>query len=85
MAGRTRACRAGHEPYPPEPSAALLCPAAAGRVSGELGAVVQGTVGIGPAAPAIDALVADGSTDGRAQALCLYTAVRLIQRTAPGT
>jgi hypothetical protein len=66
-----------------ELSAALLRHAAAGRVGGELGAVVQGTVGIGPVAPALDALVADGSTNGRAQALGLYTAIRLIQRTAP--
>jgi hypothetical protein len=67
-----------------ELSAALLRHAAAGRVGGELGAVVQGTVGIGPAAPAIDALVADGSTNGRAQALGLYTAISLVQRTAAG-
>jgi hypothetical protein len=65
-----------------ELSRALLRHAAAGRVSGEYAAVLQGMVGERPLGPAIAALMATGSTSGRALALGLCTAIDLVDRTA---
>ncbi|WP_222193686.1 DUF2877 domain-containing protein [Modestobacter italicus] len=65
-----------------ELSRALLRHAAAGRVSGEFAAVLRGLVGDGALAPAISALLATGSTSGRALALGLCTAIDLVDRTA---
>jgi hypothetical protein len=64
-----------------ELSRALLRHAAAGRVSGEFAAVLRGLVGDGALAPAIHALLATGSTSGRALALGLCTAIDLVDRT----
>lgn len=64
-----------------ELSRALLRHAAAGRVSGEFGAVLQGLVGYGALGPAISALLATGSTSGRALTLGLCTAIDLAERT----
>ena len=65
-----------------ELSRALLRHAAAGRVSGEYAAVLHGLVGERPLGPAIDALLATGSTSGRATTLGLCTAIDLVDRTA---
>jgi hypothetical protein len=65
-----------------ELSRALLRHAAAGRVSGEYAAVLQGLVGERPLGPAIAGLLATGSTSGRAMALGLCTAIDLVDRTA---
>lgn len=65
-----------------ELSRALLRHAAAGQVSGEYAAVLQGLVGERPLAPAIARLLATGSTSGRAMALGLSTAIDLVDRTA---
>jgi hypothetical protein len=65
-----------------ELSRALLRHAAAGRVSGEYSAVLQGLVGERPLGPAIAGLLATGSTSGRAMALGLCTAIDLVDRTA---
>jgi hypothetical protein len=65
-----------------ELSRALLRHAAAGRVSGEYAAVLRGLVGEKPLQPAIDGLLATGSTSGRALALGLCTAIDLVERTA---
>ena len=65
-----------------ELSRALLRHAAAGQVSGEYAAVLQGLVGERPLAPAIERLLATGSTSGRAMALGLSTAIDLMERTA---
>jgi hypothetical protein len=65
-----------------ELSRALLRHAAAGQVSGEYAAVLQGLVGERPLAPAIAGLLATGSTSGRALALGLCTAIDLVDRTA---
>jgi hypothetical protein len=64
-----------------ELSRALLRHAAAGRVSGEYAAVLQGLVGERPLGPAIEGLLATGSTSGRAMALGLCTAIDLVDRT----
>jgi hypothetical protein len=64
-----------------ELSRALLRHAAAGRVSGEYAAVLQGLVGERPLTPAIAGLLATGSTSGRAMALGLCTAIDLVDRT----
>src|SRR3954466_13243325 len=64
-----------------ELSRALLRHAAAGRVSGEFAAVLRGLVGDGALAPAIQALLATGSTSGRALGLGLCTAIDLVDRT----
>ena len=64
-----------------ELSRALLRHAAAGRVSGEYAAVLHGLVGERPLRPAIAALMATGSTSGRALALGLSTAIDLVERT----
>ncbi|MGY1616358.1 DUF2877 domain-containing protein [Geodermatophilus sp. SYSU D00691] len=64
-----------------ELSRALLRHAAAGRVSGEYAAVLQGLVGERPLGPAIAGLLATGSTSGRAMALGLCTAIDLVDRT----
>ncbi|MGY1772538.1 DUF2877 domain-containing protein [Blastococcus sp. SYSU D00813] len=64
-----------------ELSRALLRHAAAGRVSGEYAAVLQGLVGERPLGPAIAGLMATGSTSGRAMALGLSTAIDLVDRT----
>ena len=64
-----------------ELSRALLRHAAAGRVSGEFAAVLRGLVGDGSLTPAIAALLATGSTSGRAMALGLCTAIDLVDRT----
>jgi hypothetical protein len=64
-----------------ELSRALLRHAAAGRVSGEYAAVLHGLVGERPLGPAIEALLATGSTSGRAMALGLCTAIDLVDRT----
>jgi hypothetical protein len=64
-----------------ELSRALLRHAAAGRVSGEFSAVLRGLVGDGALAPAIRALLATGSTSGRALGLGLCTAIDLVDRT----
>jgi hypothetical protein len=64
-----------------ELSRALLRHAAAGRVSGEYAAVLHGLVGERPLGPAIAALLATGSTSGRAMALGLCTAIDLVDRT----
>jgi Protein of unknown function (DUF2877) len=64
-----------------ELSRALLRHAAAGRVSGEYSAVLQGLVGERPLTPAIAGLLATGSTSGRAMALGLCTAIDLVDRT----
>ena len=63
-------------------SRALLRHAAAGRVSGEYAAVLHGLVGERPLGAAITALLATGSTSGRALALGLCTAIDLVDRTA---
>ena len=65
-----------------ELSRALLRHAAAGRVSGEYAAVLSGLVGERPLAPAIERLLATGSSSGRAMALGLSTAIDLVDRTA---
>jgi len=65
-----------------ELSRALLRHAAAGQVSGEYSAVLQGMVGERPLGPAIAGLLAAGSTSGRALALGLCTAIDLDDRTA---
>jgi hypothetical protein len=65
-----------------ELSRALLRHAAAGRVSAEYAAVLQGLVGERPLAPAIERLLATGATSGRAMALGLSTAIDLVDRTA---
>ncbi|CCG03289.1 DUF2877 domain-containing protein [Blastococcus saxobsidens] len=65
-----------------ELSRALLRHASAGRVSGEYAGVLQGLVGERPLAPAIERLLATGSTSGRAMALGLSTAIDLVDRTA---
>ncbi|SDP59619.1 Protein of unknown function [Klenkia soli] len=65
-----------------ELSRALLKHAAAGRVSGEFAAVVRGLVGQGDLVAAIAALLATGSTSGRAMTLGLCTAIDLAERTA---
>ena len=65
-----------------ELSRALLRHAAAGRVTGEYAAVLRAMVGDGPLLPAIRALLASGSTSGRALALGLCTAIDLVERTA---
>jgi hypothetical protein len=65
-----------------ELSRALLRHAAAGQVSGEYSAVLQGMVGERPLGPAIAGLLATGSTSGRALALGLCTAIDLVDRTA---
>jgi len=64
-----------------ELSRALLRHAAAGRVSGEFAAVLRGLVGHGSLTPAVTALLATGSTSGRAMALGLCTAIDLVDRT----
>ncbi|WP_245159080.1 DUF2877 domain-containing protein [Blastococcus sp. TF02A-35] len=64
-----------------ELSAALLRHAAAGRVSAEYAAVLRGLVGERPLAPAVDRLLAGGTTSGRAIALGLCTAIDLVERT----
>jgi hypothetical protein len=64
-----------------ELSRALLRHAACGRVSGEYAAVLHGLVGERPLAPAVAALLATGSTSGRAMALGLCTAIDLVDRT----
>ena len=64
-----------------ELSRALLRHAAAGRVSGEYCAVLQGLVGERPLGPAVAGLLATGSTSGRAMALGLCTAIDLVERT----
>lgn len=64
-----------------ELSRSLLRHAAAGRVSAEYAAVLQGLVGERPLAPAIDALLAAGAISGRATALGLCTAIDLVERT----
>ncbi|WP_369130733.1 DUF2877 domain-containing protein [Modestobacter roseus] len=64
-----------------ELSRALLRHAAAGQVSGEYAAVLRGLVGDGALAPAIAALLATGSTSGRAMSLGLCTAIDLVDRT----
>src|SRR3954453_17959542 len=64
-----------------ELSRALLRHAAAGRVSGEFAAVLRGLVGDGALAPAIQALLATGSTSGRALGLGMCTAIDLVDRT----
>ncbi len=64
-----------------ELSRALLRHAAAGRVSVEYAAVLRGLVGEKPLQPAIDGLLATGSTSGRAMALGLCTAIDLVDRT----
>jgi hypothetical protein len=64
-----------------ELSRALLRHAALGQVSGEYGAVLHGLVGDRPLAPAVQRLLATGSTSGRAMALGLCTAIDLVDRT----
>jgi hypothetical protein len=65
-----------------ELSRALLRHAACGRVSGEYSAVLYALVGDRPLGPALEALLATGSTSGRAMALGLCTAIDLVDRTA---
>jgi Protein of unknown function (DUF2877) len=65
-----------------ELSRALLRHATCGRVSGEYAAVLYALVGDRPLAPALAALLATGSTSGRALALGLCTAIDLVDRTA---
>jgi hypothetical protein len=65
-----------------ELSRALLRHAACGRVSGEYSAVLYALVGDRPLGPALEALLATGSTSGRAIALGLCTAIDLVDRTA---
>jgi len=64
-----------------ELSRALLRHAACGRVSGEFAAVLHALVGERPLMPAVAALLATGSTSGRALALGLSTAIDLVERT----
>ena len=64
-----------------ELSRALLRHAAAGRVSAEYAAVLHALVGERALGPAIDGLLATGSTSGRAMALGLCTAIDLAERT----
>lgn len=64
-----------------ELSRALLRHAAAGRVSAEYAAVLHALVGDRPLGPAIDRLLATGSTSGRAMALGMCTAIDLAERT----
>lgn len=64
-----------------ELSRALLRHAACGRVSGEFAAVLHALVGERPLVPAVAALLATGSTSGRAMALGLSTAIDLVERT----
>jgi hypothetical protein len=65
-----------------ELSRALLRHAAAGRVSGEFAAVLRGLVGDGALTPALTALLATGSTSGRALAQGLCTAIDFVERGA---
>lgn len=65
-----------------ELSRALLKHAAAGQVSGEFAAVVRAMAGQGDLPSALAALLATGSTSGRAMALGLSTAIDLADRTA---
>ena len=64
-----------------ELSRAVLRHAAGGRVSSEYAAVLHALVGERPLAPAVDALLASGSTGSRATALGLCTAIDLVERT----
>ena len=64
-----------------ELSRALLRHAACGRVSGEFAAVLHALVGERPLMPTVAALLATGSTSGRALALGLSTAIDLVERT----
>jgi Protein of unknown function (DUF2877) len=64
-----------------ELSRALLRHSSCGRVSAEYSAVLHGLVGERPLQPAIDRLLATGSTSGRAMALGLCTAIDLVDRT----
>src|SRR3954454_13224905 len=64
-----------------ELSRALLRHAAAGRVSGEYCAVLQGLVGERPLAPAVAGLLATGSTSRPAVGPGLCTAIDLVDRT----